>query len=605
MRSSNTNLMSQNKEAGRREFFFQYLLLFVLLIFSICQYSIHRLYGFTIYPDEFGYWANAAQWIGYDWSGTASLSSYYSFGYSMLLAPILRFCTDSVTAYRAAVSLNMVLQCISVGLLWSIFRRLKKDMLQIQVVFATGIAVFYPAWIFYTQMTLSEALLTFLYALICYQMICLLEDSKVIGVLLRVLLLLLSFLYSYFVHMRTVGVVAAAVLVLGIFLWQKTEYRKLLICGLVVLTAGVILGVWLKGQVRQNVYTVADVERLAGNDYAGQVDKIKRLFSFGGMLQFLQSCAGKFYYLGIASFGLFYPAVVVCIKRTGRLARNIRRKSVCEKLDWFHFFLLCSMLGQIVVTAIYTGIGGRLDGIVYGRYNEYLLPLFMGVGVLALMENEHPWKLLLGNIVVSTLLFGIVLWCVSHNNSTSMYGFFITGLSHLLGDVFNVQAVPEFLKSFFFGLLLMIILTICVCFGKKKRRAVYMMCIVLLMEILLTLNLNRKYTWPYNSANYYDLSVYEYIEEYEMENTHMPVRYLYGGGRQYIDLIQFAMLDEAIEIIRAEDCFEEEQGWKTVKESLPQDGFLIVDYKNYYLEEMEQAYQKCAEGNNLVLFLIQ
>ncbi|MDE6913877.1 MAG: hypothetical protein K2P35_09310, partial [Lachnospiraceae bacterium] len=66
MRSSNTNLMEQNTKAGRRVFFFQYLLLFVVLIFSICQYSIYRLYGFTIYPDEFGYWASAAQWIGHD-----------------------------------------------------------------------------------------------------------------------------------------------------------------------------------------------------------------------------------------------------------------------------------------------------------------------------------------------------------------------------------------------------------------------------------------------------------------------------------------------------------------------------------------------------------
>lgn len=608
MRSSNTNLMEQNTKAGRRVFFFQYLLLFVVLIFSICQYSIYRLYGFTIYPDEFGYWASAAQWIGFDWSEAASLGSYYSFGYSILLAPILKFCEDSVIAYRAAVLLNVIFQCISVGLLWKIYRKLEKHMPEIWIIFAAGTAVFYPAWIFYTQMTLSEALLAFWYVLICYQLIDLLEESKMAAVLCRVLLLSLSFLYLYFIHMRTVGVVAAAVLVLIFFLWQRPEYRKLLLCILAVLIAGAVLGIWMKGQVTQNVYAVADVKHLSVNDYAGQLGKIKRLLTFDGMLQFLESYAGKLYYLGMASFGLFYPAVAACIRRTARLVRNICRKSDCEKKDWFYFFLLLSMLGQVAVTAIYTGVGGRLDGIVYGRYNEYLLPLFMGIGILVLAESERPWRILLGNIVISTILFGVVLWCASHSDSTYMYGFFITGLCHLLGDVFTVQAVPEFIKSYVFGLLLMTILMICVRLGKKDRRTVCAMSIVLLMEILLTLNLNRKYTWPYNSANYYDLRVYEFIEDYEiyeMENVRLPVRYLYGGGRQYIDLIQFVMRDETIEIIEMKDDFGKEHGWETIKESISTDGFLIVDYKCIYMEELEQAYQKCTEGNNFVLFLTQ
>ncbi len=124
MQSSNINLMRDDMKTGRRAFFFQYLLLFVVLIFSIYQYSVHRLYGFSVYPDEFGYWASAAQWIGYDWSDVASLGYYYSFGYSLLLAPILMLFHDSIKAYRAAVFVNMILQCISVGMLWGIFNRI-------------------------------------------------------------------------------------------------------------------------------------------------------------------------------------------------------------------------------------------------------------------------------------------------------------------------------------------------------------------------------------------------------------------------------------------------------------------------------------------------
>ncbi len=125
MQSSSTNLMKSVMEAGRRKcFFFQYLLLFAVLIFCIHQYSIHKIFGFSLYPDEFGYWASAAGWVGYDWSGAASIGSYYSFGYSLVLAPILKLCRDGVLAYRVAVTVNMLLQCICIGLLWGIFRRL-------------------------------------------------------------------------------------------------------------------------------------------------------------------------------------------------------------------------------------------------------------------------------------------------------------------------------------------------------------------------------------------------------------------------------------------------------------------------------------------------
>ena len=181
--------MNKSMEAGRRKcFFFQYLLLFAVLIFCVYQYSIHKIFGFSLYPDEFGYWASAARWVGYDWSEVASIGSYYSFGYSMILTPILKLCRDGVLAYRVAVTVNMLMQCICIGLLWGVFRRLHCATAvcgkEAHVVFAVGVAVFYPVWGFYTQMTMAEALLVFLYALICYQFALFIEKPKMISVIL-------------------------------------------------------------------------------------------------------------------------------------------------------------------------------------------------------------------------------------------------------------------------------------------------------------------------------------------------------------------------------------------------------------------------------------
>ena len=39
-------------------------------------------------PDEFGYWANSAYFMGLDWSPSVQVIGYYSYGYSLLLVPI-------------------------------------------------------------------------------------------------------------------------------------------------------------------------------------------------------------------------------------------------------------------------------------------------------------------------------------------------------------------------------------------------------------------------------------------------------------------------------------------------------------------------------------
>ena len=67
----------------------KHLLFIIFILLGIYQYGIGKICGFTMVPDEFGYWASAAENVGYDWSEVASLGSYYSFGYSFVLTPIL------------------------------------------------------------------------------------------------------------------------------------------------------------------------------------------------------------------------------------------------------------------------------------------------------------------------------------------------------------------------------------------------------------------------------------------------------------------------------------------------------------------------------------
>ena len=83
--------MSKHKEA------FQILLIMLIMIL-VLGYGLGRIYGFVLFPDEFGYWAHAAGILGYDWSSITSLGSYYSFGYSVILIPIMALFNNAVIA---------------------------------------------------------------------------------------------------------------------------------------------------------------------------------------------------------------------------------------------------------------------------------------------------------------------------------------------------------------------------------------------------------------------------------------------------------------------------------------------------------------------------
>lgn len=598
---------------GRRsQFFFRYFLLFALLIFCIFQFNIYKVYGFSLYPDEFGYWASAAEILGYDWTDTAALGSYYSYGYGLLLAPILWFFHDCVTAYRAAIAVNILLQCGMMGMLWGIFRRLyhaeASEERKMQLVLAIGTAIFYPPVSFYTQMTMAETLLAFLYILICYQITLFVEKPNVVGAVL----IALPLLYIYFVHMRTVGVVLAAVITLLLYAWRNPAGRKALAIAVVILAVGALCGLWVKGRVTDTVYAQVDTVLLSLNDYTGQLVKLKRIFSFPGMKQLLLSSIGKLYYLIMASFGLVFPAIYFCLKKTfGMLGGYATESTDCHRDGYVYLFCLLSLVGQFVISVIAGISPGRLDEIVYGRYNEYMLPIFIGIGLMMFCDTERKLRVFGINVCVSVILFGITYWNVMRSGLTAMQGYFAAGISYLSDD-WHYDVTTEFLRAFALGIFLMAFVMVCVYTGKRFGKYIYVLAAVLLMEILLTLCLNHKYTKQFNDVDYNNLRIYQY-----MAGNEESVSYLYDGGFPYIDLIQFAMKDRKIEIIRLEEV-DSLQMQKDTTESgshiesgieipqldnvLPGEGFLIVDRNCKYLEEIEQRYEKCTESRAFILF---
>lgn len=604
MQSLNTNLVKRPMKVGRRNVFFsQYLVILCLLLFCIYQYSIRKIYGFSIYPDEFGYWACAAEWIGYDWSECASLSSYYSFGYGLILCPILLLCKGGITAYRAAVFVNMILQCFSFFLLWKILCKvlewLNSDMEQNvsyklqekDALAALCMSSFYPVWIFYMQMTLVENLLFFLYLVICCLFVNYFEKPK----LHRGIFLLMALLYLYFVHMRTVGVVIAAVLTFFTYTWKEKKIQKQLFVYVIVLIGGFVIGETIKHYVYESVYATADAAVLSINNYGGQIETIKQFFTMDGIERLFISLIGKIYYMGMASYGLFYIAIWYIVRQ------------IMEKA-YFFLFLFLSVCGQLGVSAIFTWNPGRVDGFVYGRYNDYLLPILIGIGILFFLQERQPVKTVLIQIGISLLLWLISLYGAVTSNLSVMQGYFAAGISYLSNER-EYQIIPEFSKAFLFGVLLIVIVASILWCGARWRKERLAIAMLLTLETLLAFVLIEKYVYAFGEGNYEKLKIYNCIEEVQEtqdvveENSMTSVSYLYCGGQAYIDLVQFMLQENPIHVIK-EDTLPQEMGWEKLQVMLPQEGFLIADKDSEYLDKIEQYFEKCTESNDFVLFRV-
>lgn len=565
-----------------------YVFFIILIILGIYQYGIQKICGFVMYPDEFGYWASAAKAVGYDWSELASLGSYYSFGYSILLIPILKLFTNGIGAYRAAVTLNGILLCVSFFVLLRVINKLFSQLNEDKRIFVCGIAIFYPAWIFYMQMTLTEAFLMFLFIIIIYLFISLIQKPKI----WKVCGLAMALIYTYSVHMRTIGVVIACLFTL--LLWgmsNKSMRKQMFIMFGIIVVAGLIV-VLIKKSVILSVFSKADAEVIAINDYSRQIKKIKEILNIRDIYILLEEIIGKFFYLGMASFGIAYWAIGWCIRECVVIYKRIIKKAdiVIGTHQWLALFLILTVIGEILICAIFMHGSKKIDGLVYGRYNEFFVPILLIVGIVEMFQSRWLWR--------GTLIFGVasgvmlfpILSVIEKEKMEGIRGCFIVGISYWLEEEkFNPYFF--FRNTWIMGFLSMILVTGVIWTAKKWRNMSFILLVLMILEVLLGIQASIHYTYKMNEAGFQDMIVTEEIVKNHDEG--MSVAYLDEGMAEFVDFHQMQIPEIPIQVVRG-DVWD-------MRGKLAD--FLIVARESPQKEALEYLYGKSIEVNNCILYL--
>lgn len=594
-----------------------YLVTEIMICFCLCQYGIGKLYGFSVYPDEFGYWAPAAGFLGWDWSEASGTGSYYSFGYSLLLTPVLRLTGDPVIAYRIAVFGNALLMCVGIYVLYSLTVRLFPKLGKVEAALCAGTGALYPAWMFYTQTTMTEALLLFLYPLVLFLFFRVLEkENAVSGIWLAIALA-----YLFFVHMRGIGTAAAvcAVLAVRALAGRQFPVKKLLPVS-AVLAVLVCAGLWAGQVITGRLYGGASASVLEANTLTGQWKRLLFLLRPEGAVRFFAGFLGKLLYTGVATFGLAWRGLAYAGNRSvqlfagplrgcrgNRTSRQGNRTPYREKrTGYFWLLLLLSALAQMAVAAAYTAGDlypeKNLDLFVHGRYCEMVLPVLLVVGLRRMLaesrDGRRLWSGTAGTVIGTGALTGIAAAVAAGCGLGAPRGYFMSGMSYLLReDAFD--SVSFLWQAWAFGSAVSILVTLAVFLYRRLNRAEWMLTVLLALQAALGMQVSGHYLYRASSYSYMDMQIAEKAVRLiglrrETGETEGAVVHIYEGGIQYIDQVQFCLREESVQV------WDAQAGEVRPEELCPED-LVITGTESAWNGALEEKYREHFRSGHLIL----
>ena len=564
-----------------------------------------------MFPDEFGYWASAANVLGYDWSEVASLGSYYSFGYSFILIIILKLFSDSFVAYRAAVFLNLIFQILSFFLLKSIFKKLFDEIDEVFLTFMAGACVLYPAWCFYIQMTMAEGVLFFVYTLTVYLVLRFLDNSTI----LNCCLMIFSAAYLYTVHMRTVGVIISIVLILLVKLVMalfrkrnrgniapsvkksKKRYIQLAVAAAFFVLLFIVAN-YLKAYFIDSLFSSGDESLVAANDYSGQIWKILRLFSVKGIIEFFASMMGKILYFGCATFGFGYIGVSYIIRKV-------------FKKDIKYLFIFLTSFFQFMIMCVYCSTSAapdsnRFDLFLHGRYFDFAIPILMAIGIYAATKMTSVFKFIIpvGTIMTLTALVAVYVVKINDRGMTNPQGLFMIGMNFFL-DRENFHPyfviIMTSICTYIIGVVLLLLLR-----RRSLGKTNYLIFVFYIVLVISSFVSVDKLIYAYQRYTFGDTQVADAIFDLRAEGYNGNVIYLDEGFVAYIDNVQFRARDEHISVQNIVYLLEQdENAYVDFVNSLPEDALIITHFNSVLNEYMDNRFDGSWLSGHLNLYYMK
>lgn len=560
-------------------------LLLIIYIYTIYLFKLNRI---QIVGDEFGYWADASFLAGFDWTSVASHNAYYSFGYSIFLAPLFIFSNHPEIMYRLAIILNVLFMCGGFLLLYSsgkvLFQNVNKYFL-----ICTALAItFYSNNIYQSQTTQTECILWFFSCLSLWALIKLYNSGKVVWSILYAF----SLVYLYCIHMRCLGILIAGIITVVLMVYTKKISAKNVIVILTITIGCYLLSFILKDIFMNGLNMSGKTAEI--NDYAGQVGKVRNLTSIKGIIQLFISFFAKVFYLGSSTFFLFYLGMFFLIKKFLDIIKMFINK-VWEPHSEIWIFLLLSMLATLGISSISMMENGRIDMLIYGRYNEFFLGGILICGVVELFFNSKRLKVLCILILFHVILGVGVFYQLNLTGATGLYPNNIVGIISM--NMFNGKNITDYfviivaIETSIIASILFILFSI-------KRKVSSQSIIIIIVAVIwggIGFDGCSRFIYPYQEKTDNtriaqmikqtdpDADIYYVVDSSNVKDNFSTL---------YIDYMQFLLPQYPIKYIYSSDI-------SVVKG----DAFILTPFTEEKIKEVEDIGVKIEESENFNLYV--
>ena len=361
-------------EKENNEYLFMFLGIVVICI--ITYLNIDSLKMPSVMNDEFGYLGNAAFFAGYNWSSILTDVPYYSYGYSLILAPLYILFQNASVIYIGVYIINTIFLIIAFYSLYYVSGVLFKETGSLLKILVCLVAVLNTHSIIMSGYALSETMLFSFFCLVSMFLLKYLERPSYMKTILMASLGVMI----YTIHQRALVVLLLLiVIVIYMKMVNKISWKHILIFA-VTLLVFFEAQLFFKSMVKGGL-SISDRGQ-NGNDFSDQLSAATLLFTKDGIINFIYSLNGKIF----AIITAYYLVPVYFIEQTIKelyftLKRGLKGM---RDINIFYLFLLFSLLGSIMIAAIFCLYPIRVDQVAYTRYSEYVMGPIMVVGLLML-----------------------------------------------------------------------------------------------------------------------------------------------------------------------------------------------------------------------------
>lgn len=297
---------------------------------------------------------------------------------------------------------------------------------------------------------------------------------------------------GYAFHMKSfVFLAAIAALLAFLYLIDKGRVKLAFAFVGAALFAGALFLVF--GNIGVTVFGNNGEARLSTNDFSGQWYKIRGIFTLNGLLRLGISIVGKWFYLAAATGLIICFGMKELIKQgfwmtvnsvraawsavTGKERQNNMEEPTAVREHLWLFGVFLAWAATFMVCAIYKEGFYKVDDLVNGRYNEYVIGILLVISMDSLLKDKK-WLRTVCVCVVLYILSGIL--CQTAFDEIGRTDF---ELSHsvMFGRVFwnwevpagKVKKISEYVLPLGMAFLLVVKLG-----GKKFPKAAVVRCVI-------------------------------------------------------------------------------------------------------------------------------